>query len=383
LAPVLGRMSLGVSRRPWTEAPSNPTRKATRGRGKVLEVENRMGKRPRTSGMTPSGPTQSGSVPALPILALLPTCGVCVTSNPQWLWISESLGFRVAWVWARRLGLLPGWLRDSFPTAHFTRVSVHLSPVSLVLCDSLAPGWVLEMPQDYPRLVSLRNLIKDRQNRQQGVSQGTFGFVKMRHADLGGLTERSQTVRFWTLEALTWEAPPKPEFLPSMVYSVASDTEEAGRHAKAPRVRVLDPVRVKAIGPNVYHGGGLCPEVYQMAAARFLLPLVFHQPTRWCICRLLPIERWTALDVPWSIARLSKGMPAELEGEIYEQLVPGRCLEQGLRTLLRGYGLMTEGGVLSFLEKEGKQVQGTRQVQGIWRVKGRKGFSGMGSDEAG
>jgi hypothetical protein len=255
--------------------------------------------------MMPLGPTQSGSVPALPILSQLPRCGVCVTSDPQWLWISESLGFRVAWVWSRRTDLFPRWLRDSFPTAHFTMVAVHLSPPSLVLCDSLAPSWVLEMPKDYPRLVPSRNLIKDRGNRRKRVSEGTFRFVKMNHANLGGLTERSQTVRLWTSEELTWEAPPTPKLLHSMVYSVASDTEEVGRHPKAPRVRVLDPVRVKAIGPNVYHGGGLCPEMSQMEAAIFLLPPVYHQPTGWCIRRLLPMERWTALDVPWRIARLA------------------------------------------------------------------------------
>jgi hypothetical protein len=199
----------------------------------------------------------------------------------------------------------------------------------------------------------------------------------MKHSDLGGLTESCQTVRLWTSEALTWEAPPAPAFLPSTVYSVASDREEAGQHAKAPEVRILDPVRVKGIGPSLYHGGGLCLEVSKMKAARFLLPSVYHQPTQWCIQRLLPIERWTAFDVPWSIVRLSKGMPAALEGEIYENSVPGRCLEQGLRTLLRGYGLMTEGGVLSILQQEGKQVQGMRQVQGIGRVKGGKGFSIM------
>jgi hypothetical protein len=52
----------------------------------------------------------------------------------------------------------------------------------------------------------------------------------------------------------------------------------------------------------------------------------------------------------WRIARLSKVMPKAFECEIYANLVPGQCLEQGLPKMLRGYGLMSEGGVLTILE---------------------------------
>ena len=180
------------------------------------------------TGMTPSGPTWCGSVPALPALAMRPTCGVCVTTSGQWFWVAESLGFRVAWVWARKGEMLPMWLREEFLMAHFTTVAVHLSPVGLVLCDSLAPGWVLDAPEDYPRLVSSRNLIKDGKGGRVRAQQGTFRYVKLRHADLGGLTERSQTIRFWSVDLLKWEEHAPPSYLPSMVYSVASDAVDVG-----------------------------------------------------------------------------------------------------------------------------------------------------------
>jgi hypothetical protein len=102
--------------------------------------------------------------------------------------------------------LLPLWLCDKFPMAHFTMVA--LSPVSLVLCDSLAPTiWVLEVPEDYPQLVSSKNLIKEPGNKRPRLSQGTFQFLKLTHADVGGLTEWSQTIWFWMAELLNWDKP--------------------------------------------------------------------------------------------------------------------------------------------------------------------------------
>jgi hypothetical protein len=52
------------------------------------------------------------------------------------------------------------------------------------------------------------------------------------------------------------------------------------------------------------------------------------------------------MDVPWRVARLTSEMGVDEEIGLFNGLVPGRCLEQGLRELLRGLGLMTEGGVL-------------------------------------
>jgi hypothetical protein len=203
------------------------------------------------------------------------------------------------------------------------------------LCDSLAPSWVLESPKDYPRLVSSRNLIKIGRNRGESMStKGSFRFLWMKHDELGGLTTRSQTIWFWAAKTLTWEQPEEWRSLPSMVYLVASDTVEVSRRSKAPVVRILDPVRIQPLGPNLYHGGGLCPMEARMREAKFLLPSVYHQPSGWCIRHLLPLERWTALDVPWRIAKLTREMGVAQECAIYEKLVPGRCLEQGLRTLL-------------------------------------------------
>ena len=167
---TIGRPVSGASRRvPASEREEswNPSR------GTHIREQKEPGNLTKTV-MTPSGPTRRGSVPALPALAKRPTCGVCVTTSAQWLWIGENLGFRVAWVWARKGEMLPMWLRKEYPTAHFTTVAVHLAPVGLVLCDLLAPGWVLDAPEDYPRLVSSRNLIKDGRQGRFRAHEGTF-----------------------------------------------------------------------------------------------------------------------------------------------------------------------------------------------------------------
>ena len=58
------------------------------------------------------------------------------------------------------------------------------------------------------------------------------------------------------------------------------------------------------------------------------------------------------MDVPWRVARLTYEMGVDEEIGFFNDLVPGRCLEQGLRELLRGLGLMTEGGVLVLRSSE-------------------------------
>ena len=149
---------------------------------------------------------------------------------------------------------------------------------------------------------------------------------------------------------------------------------EVGWRTTPPSVRCLDPVRVQPIGAGVYHGGGLCPSGMALIRAKFALPSVCHQPTGWSIRRLLPVERWNVRDVPWRVAKLTREMGENDELRRFEALLPGRCLEQGLRELLKGYGLMTEGGVLVFRsvrkrahsegvseeEEEAKQRQGKR-----------------------
>jgi hypothetical protein len=292
-----------------------------------------------------------------------------VSSAAQLIWIAESLGFRVSWVWACATEKLPMWLKQVYPTTFFTTVSLHLSPVDVVLCDSYAPRWVLDAPHDFPMLVSPKKLFRAPRKPPEGSVQR---FVKTNHAKLGGLTDACQVMRVWSSHDLTWVPTEPSKYLTSMVYSVASDTVQAGRHTKSPAIRVLDPVRVQPLGAGVYHGGGLCPTGLRLEQSRFVLPSVCHQPSGWSLRRLLSNERWSVMDVPWRIVRLTCGMAEREELALFRGLLPGRCLEQGLRVLLRGFSLMTEGGVLTFegltkqeLVQAGKQEIGENEIDGV------------------
>jgi hypothetical protein len=63
-------------------------------------------------------------------------------------------------------------------------------------------------------------------------------------------------------------------------------------------------------------------------------------------------ERWNVRDVPchggwllrWVATKLMQEMEAGVELHRFATLVPGRCLEQGLREVLQGYGVLMAGG---------------------------------------
>jgi hypothetical protein len=212
------------------------------------------------------------------------------------------------------------------------------------------------------------------ERRQRSLPSGTLRYVRLKHSEIRGLTDEFQTVQLWTAKKLDWEAPEKRTVLPLMVYSVASDTVQVSRRTTPPSVRSLDPVRIQPIGVGVFYGGGLCPLGMALIRAKFALPSVCHQPTGWSIRHLLPVERWNVRDVPWRVAKLTREIGENEELHRFEALLPGRCLEQGLRELLQGYGLMTKGCVLVFRsarkrahsegvseeEEEAKQRQGKR-----------------------
>jgi hypothetical protein len=125
-------------------------------------------------------------------------------------------------------------LKKEFATMYFTTIQLHLSPVDAVLCNLLAPEWVLASPTDYPRLILSPSLLRPNGRRQPSLPSGTLRYVWLKHSKLGGLTDESQTVQLWTAKELDWEAPEKRTFLPSMVYSVASDTVQIGHRTTPP-----------------------------------------------------------------------------------------------------------------------------------------------------
>jgi hypothetical protein len=277
----------------------------------------------------------------LPVFSQI-TCGICVTRSPQWFWVVESLGFRVAWVWSSSLDQLPSWLNEVCPSANFTTVSLHLPAADLVLCNSSPPTWVQSSPLAHP-------LVATTGGRFSKQKTGSWKrYVTVNHSELGGLTDVTVSINIQSTTRCPSLQVQLPSLLPTTVYSVAEDTLDVGKTAARPHQQILTPPRVQLLGHDTYHGGGLYP--VSAVAPRFLLPSVKHAPTWWCIQRLLTTEEWQIYNVPWRVFRLVSTLSNERL--LFRRLLPGRSMEHGLCYLLRGMGLMTEGGVLDFPNTE-------------------------------
>jgi hypothetical protein len=79
-----------------------------------------------------------------------------------------------------------------------------------------------------------------------------------------------------------------------------------------------------------------------------LLPSVM-QATGWCRGRLTDEETWMVYDAPphWVTQHL-RHHSASLVAYKFWQLLPGRCLEQGVRHFMTSFGIVCEGGRMRF-----------------------------------
>jgi len=120
------------------------------------------------------------------------------------------------------------------------------------------------------------------------------------------------------------------------MYSVASDTVDSGIPAMAPECVNLElPLSVVEVGRNTYHGGGSYPlGSTQVHKPSFILRDV-RSSTGWCTRRLTSVEQWTVKDVPLRVVKMADQEGIDLDG-MRSRLLPGRCLDHGLRKILNG-----------------------------------------------
>jgi hypothetical protein len=291
----------------------------------------------------------TGSVASLPSWADRKSCGICVSRSPQWFWIAQSLGFKVAWVWAAHETSLPRWLKAISGDTHFTTIPLHLPAVDVVFGDwAEVPSWVLHDSTSYGILCSTNREDGAGNTRRDRGSRGSRGVI-LGHNELGGVTSlKCRVTLTGTAKPLHWTSCALPTFLPTSVASVASDTHEEGVRAPAPGTPILSAIVLAPLGSgSVFHGGGLHPGP-GVLRPKFLLRSVCHQPTGWCIRELTEMESWTVYDVPWRVSKLISSLPRSTASGLYDVLKPGRCLEHGARHLMRGCGFIAEGGVFSF-----------------------------------
>jgi hypothetical protein len=50
-------------------------------------------------------------------------------------------------------------------------------------------------------------------------------------------------------------------------------------------------------------------------------------------------------DVPWNVTKLATKDSLQVNDRVWKNLLPGRCLDSGLRHLLQGFGVLDEGGI--------------------------------------
>jgi hypothetical protein len=244
----------------------------------------------------------------------------------------------VTWMWAQDKVHLPDWLRSVFPNTLYTTKDLCLPAVDLVLCDGKPPRWLSSWKFGELVVVSTGSgviacYLPHGWNNRQCLS----------HQELGGLTTESTVVWAYSQWPRTRRSVTCSFTLPTAVYSVASDTILKGKRAVRPVVvRLLPTPEVLQIGGNTYHGGGLYPPNLKRPPI-FLLPSVCHMP--WCRRTLTESEEWMVYDVSHRVVASLKHLTAGAREAQYSALfLPGRCLQEGLKSVLTGFDLMDEGG---------------------------------------
>jgi hypothetical protein len=267
-------------------------------------------------------------------------CGVfCSKGFPQWLWIVDSLGFQPIWcLLASGMASELEWLRNVYPKIVFTTDLQYCCPVVAVFCDArplrIATSW------------SELQLMFFLQPASRVPGDWTCCSELLSHSGVGGCTDSSQRIHCMARSGTYYARQSSPVVIPGCVYTVASDTVDSGRQAPPPTQRRLPTCTILKVGKSLYHGGGLYP-AGNRDHPLFLLPSVLS-PSGWCRRRLSLAETWGIYDVPYRVVELLADRPGPQAWTDSRKLLPGRCLEYGIRQLLAGLQGKIEGGRILF-----------------------------------
>jgi hypothetical protein len=251
------------------------------------------------------------------------------------------------------------WLRPAYPKIVFTTDLQYCSPVSVVFCDGRPLG-------SAARWTELQ-LMFFLQRGSRPIPGWTYHQQLLSQTLLGGCSDASQRVFCMAREGATYVHPSSRKILPGCVYTIASDTIDSGRIAKAPDSRRLPACIIVKVGKSVYHGGGLFPSTLKEHPI-FLLPSMLS-PTQWCRRRLTLEETWGVYDAPHHVVTLLRRRPSVAAWIDCRCLLPGRCLEYGVCHLLTGIGGRIEGGELCLRDQLAKDREERVKEPSNWSKK--------------
>jgi hypothetical protein len=144
------------------------------------------------------------------------------------------------------------WLRLSYPNTAFIRSAAWVWPVKVIFCDTRPPGFAYAVPSVelifHTKTTRRSNLLEFRNWRSS--------LVHLQHSTLRGLSLKRRVLLCSTAsQRQYWPISITPG-LASCVYTVASDTLDAGVGTPRPPHQHMGQLEVARIRENVFHGGG-------------------------------------------------------------------------------------------------------------------------------
>ena len=284
-------------------------------------------------------------------------CGVIAGGGSgQWLWEARRLGFEPAWV-ASGSGHVRSVAMQMCPDAllvdgsyskefyatlpvqvEVVFVSGHLrsnswvwnhSKIRWVVCSgsvSTPEGWK-------------RQSCKTTHNLLEGITDGSVRITLVGRSD--GWIEQDVDVGK-ELESREWAAHD---------VMAAIDDITMGKAVQGPEERSGKVVERKLEEEETWLGTGLLP-LRVGPAAEFVVPCTMTS-TKWCRRPLSMKERWKAHDVPEEVIEL---IGTDSMGPLNRSLQPGRCWEEGARSLMELHDVRDADGRIKSVRREPREV---------------------------
>ena len=294
-----------------------------------------------------------------------------VRSRPQ---VMEKCGVIAGggsgqWLWeARRLGFEPAWVASG--SGHVRSVAMQMCPDALLVDGSYSKEFYATLPvQVEVVFVSGRlrsnSWIWSHSKIRWIVCSGSVstpdGWKRQScnttHNLLGGITDGAVSITLvgrsdgWVEKAVDAGKELESREWASHDVLAAIDDVTMGKAVEGPEERSGKVIERKLEDEDTWLGTGLLP-LEAGPAAEFVVPCTMTS-TKWCRRPLSMKERWKAHDVPEEVIEL---IGTESMGPLNRSLQPGRCWEEGVRTLMELHDVRETDGRIKPARREPRGV---------------------------